>query len=216
VRISLVIFDCDGVLVDSEPVANRVFTAALDELGLRTSYEEVCQDFIGLSMPGCLEIVEQRLGRPVPPGFVESLQARTFDAFRKTLRPVAGVKEALERIDTPVCVASSGEHEKMRLTLELTGLLPRFEDRMFSATDVERGKPFPDLFLHAARSLGARPVECVVVEDSLPGVRAAVSAGMGVYGYAAHSDADELRMAGATIFRVMTELPRLLGVEEPT
>jgi HAD superfamily hydrolase (TIGR01509 family) len=210
---SLVIFDCDGVLVDSEPVSNRVFAAALREIGLPASYEEVCRDFIGLSMSCCVEIVEQRLGRPVPPGFIEDLQARTFDAFRERLDPVPGVVDALDRIEVPVCVASSGEHEKMRLTLGLTGLLPRFEGRMFSAAEVKRGKPFPDLFLHAASQLDVRPAACVVIEDSLPGVRAAVAAGMTALGFAARADAGALREAGATVFDEMSELPGLLAAE---
>ena len=132
------IFDCDGVLVDSEPVANRVFTESLQAAGLEIGHDEVCRTFIGLSMARCVEIVEERLGRPVPEGFVDRLQARTYEAFRAGLRPVEGVERALERIDLPVCVASSGEHEKMRLTLGLTGLLARFEGRLFSATEGER------------------------------------------------------------------------------
>jgi len=131
----LVIFDCDGVLVDSEPVANRIFAEALAELGLVTSYEEVCEEFIGLTLTRCVEIVERRLGRAVPGDFVERLQRRTFDAFRRELRAVRGVADALTRIEAPVCVASSGEHEKMRLTLGLTGLLERFDGRLFSATE---------------------------------------------------------------------------------
>jgi HAD superfamily hydrolase (TIGR01509 family) len=206
----LVIFDCDGVLVDSEPVANRIFTESLQALGLKIDYEEVCRTFIGLSMARCLEIVERRLGRPVPRGFVDRLQTRTYEAFRAELRPVKGVARALERIDLPVCVASSGEQEKMRLTLGLTGLLDRFEGRLYSATEVERGKPHPDLFLHAARSLGADPVRCVVVEDSEPGVVAARAARMKALGYAARTDGRRLAAAGATVFHAMAELPEML------
>jgi HAD superfamily hydrolase (TIGR01509 family) len=206
----LVIFDCDGVLVDSEPVSNRIFAAALSEIGLEMSYEEVCREFIGLTLSRCIEIVESRLGRPVPEGFVDDLQARTFQAMRESLKPVRGVAEALDRIELPVCVASSGEPDKMRLTLGLTGLAGRFEGRMFSASEVARGKPFPDLFLHAARVMGVEPHACAVVEDSLPGVRAARAAGMGVYGYAASSDARALAGAGAVVFDEMRELPGLL------
>ena len=162
-------------------------------------------------MARCVEIVEERLGRPVPEGFVERLQARTYEAFRAGLRPVRGVAQALERIDLPVCVASSGEHEKMRLTLGLTGLLDRFEGRLFSATEVERGKPHPDLFLLAARSLGARPPRCVVVEDSAPGVLAARAAGMTALGYAGGTDGKPLAAAGARVFHGMAELPDLLA-----
>jgi HAD superfamily hydrolase (TIGR01509 family) len=211
VPFELVIFDCDGVLVDSEPVANRVFTAALAEIGLSMSYDEVCSTFIGLSMGRCVEIVEQRLGKPVPHDFEARLQHRTFEAFRAGLKSVPGVAEALDRIDAPVCVASSGEQEKMQLTLGLTGLLPRFEGRLFSATQVERGKPHPDLFLHAANSLGARPAHSAVVEDSLPGVQAARAAGMTAFAYAGPADGATLAAAGAVVFHDMEELPSLLA-----
>ena len=210
-RFDLVIFDCDGVLVDSEPVANRVFARALEEIGLRMRFEEVCDLFVGLSMSRCVEIVEQRLGRPVPEAFVRRLQERTFDQFRAGLEAIPGVQDALDRIDAPVCIASSGEREKMKLTLGLTGLLPRFEGRMFSATEVARGKPDPDLFLLAAAELGAAAERCAVVEDSVPGVQAARAARMAAFGYAGRGDGARLDAAGATVFRSMTELPLLLG-----
>jgi HAD superfamily hydrolase (TIGR01509 family) len=210
-RCELVIFDCDGVLVDSEPVANRIFAEELNAAGLALSVEEVCREFIGRSMACCLAEVERRLGRPLPAGFVERLQSRTFDAFRAGLAPVAGVREALARIDLPFCVASSGEPQKMRLTLGLTGLLPLFEGRLFSAVEVERGKPHPDLFLHAARRLGATPARCAVVEDSRHGVAAGVAAGMTVFGYAGRGNAAELAAAGATPFDDMRRLPELLA-----
>lgn len=196
--------------MDSEPVANRVLTAALEEIGLRTSYEEVTRELVGLTMDSCVEVVERWLGRALPRGFVDRLRHRTFEAFRRELRAVRGVEQALDSLDVPYCVASSGEHEKMRLTLGLTGLLPRFDGRMFSATEVERGKPHPDLFLHVARRLDVPAEHCVVVEDSLPGVLAARAAGMRVLGYAERSDADELRRAGAVVFDDMARLPRLL------
>jgi HAD superfamily hydrolase (TIGR01509 family) len=206
----LVIFDCDGVLVDSEPAAHREFVAALAELGLEPRSDDA-DAFVGLSMTRSVEIIEERLGGAVPDDFVARLKERTFRAFRAGLRPVPGVREALDRIPWPYCVASSGEHEKMRLTLGLTGLLPRFEGRMFSATEVKRGKPHPDLFLHAARTLGAAPRDCTVVEDSVPGVRGAVAAGMRVLGYSARTDAGRLTAAGATPFADMARLPTLVA-----
>jgi phosphoglycolate phosphatase len=210
VRFELLILDCDGVLVDSEPIANRVFADELRRIGLPMRHEEVCETFVGLTLARSVEIIEERLGRPVPAGFLDRLQARTFAAFRDGLAPVPGVREALLRIDLPCCVASSGEHEKMRLTLGLTGLLPRFEGRLYSALEVERGKPHPDLFLHAARQMGADPARAAVVEDSLPGVRAGVAAGMTVFGYAGHDDGTRLAAAGATVFHDMRLLPELL------
>jgi HAD superfamily hydrolase (TIGR01509 family) len=211
VSFGLVILDCDGVLVDSEPTANRVFAAALNELGLAIGYEEVCREFVGLTMERCVEILEARLGRPVPDGFVAELERRTFDAFREELEPVRGVEQALDAIDVPVCVASSGEPHKMRFTLGLTGLLPRFDGRLFSALEVGRGKPFPDLFLHAARSMGVPAERTAVVEDSVPGVQAARAAGMRVFGYAERTEGARLAEAGAVVFDEMRRLPGLIA-----
>ena len=210
----LVIFDCDGVLVDSEPIANRVFSQMLGEVGLPMSYEETVRTFVGRSVATCVGMVEARLGRPVPEGWVDAWRARTLDAFRDELRAVDGVEAALDRITAPVCVASSGEPAKMRFTLGMTGLLPRFEGRMFSAVEVPRGKPAPDLFLHAARRMGADPAHCAVIEDTAVGVQAGAAAGMTVFGFAAMSDPDTLRAAGAAhVFSRMEELPDLLARE---
>jgi HAD superfamily hydrolase (TIGR01509 family) len=209
VSIELVIFDCDGVLVDSEPLANRVMTDALNEIGINLRYEEVCSRFIGLSMARVVELVEELLGRPVP-GFEESVQRRTFERFRHELRPIAGTEDALARLGLPYCVASSGELEKMRLTLGLTGLLCHFEGRMFSATQVARGKPAPDLFLFSAAQMHVDAGACVVVEDSVPGVLAARAAGMAVFGYDGTGFGPALSEAGACVFSDMRELPDLL------
>ena len=160
----------------------------------------------------CLQIIEDVLGGPAPEGFLDDLQRHTFAAFREGLKPVPGVREALDAIPWPACVASSGDLLKMRTTLTLAGLIVRFERRMFSALDVPHGKPAPDLFLHAAASMGAAPGDCAVVEDTPTGVEAAVAAGMAVFGYAggAHSSERALAAAGAIVFRSMSELPVLL------
>ena len=208
----LVIFDSDGVLVDSEPIANRILNERLEAIGLPLSLEETTRAFQGRTLPVCLQIIEDVLGRPVPEGFLDDLQRRTFAAFREELAPVPGVKEALDAIPWPVCVASSGDLLKMRTTLTLAGLIVRFEGRMFSALDVPRGKPAPDLFLHAAETLGASPARTAVVEDSPVGIHAARAAGMTPFGYAARTDGSLLREAGAgAIFTDMAQLPDLLG-----
>ena len=209
----LVIFDCDGVLVDSEPLANAVLAAAVVELGLDLDLAEVQRRFIGRSMGFVVESLEQERGQALPEGWLDALQQRTFRAFERELRPVRGVTEALERIPLRRCVASSGAHEKMRLTLGLTGLLETFRGSIFSATEVARGKPHPDLFLHAAERMGTPPERCTVVEDSLPGVQGARAAGMRVLGYVERSDAVALRRAGAQTFDTMADLPALLGLE---
>ena len=208
----LLIFDCDGVLVDSEPPANRVLCATLNELGLEITLADTVRHFIGRSLDSCIERIETEFGLPLADDFRQRLQRRTFAAFRDELRAVPGIVPVIEQLTVPYCVASSGTIEKMRFTLGLTGLLAHFEGRMFSATEVTRGKPHPDLFLHAARRMGHPPERCVVVEDSPPGVAGAIAAGMGVFGYAggALADAAALRAGGATVFADMADLPELL------
>jgi len=207
----LVIFDSDGVLVDSEPIANRILNECLEAIGLPLSLEETSRAFQGRTLPVCLQIIEEVLGHPAPEGFLDDLQRRTFAAFREELKPVPGVVEALDRIPWPTCVASSGDLLKTRTTLTLAGLIVRFEGRMFSALDVPRGKPAPDLFLFAAESMGAAPERTAVVEDSPVGIQAARAAGMTPFGYAARTEQASLREAGAAaVFQDMADLPELL------
>lgn len=210
-----VIFDSDGVLVDSEPIASRITAEMLGTLGLVMSPEEAMRRYTGRSTASCIELVEAELGRPLPEGFVERLQARTFEAFDRELRVVPGIPEILDCLPWPVCVASSGEHVKLRKTLTRTGLYQRFAGRIFSATEVRRGKPYPDLYLYAARRMDAAPTQCAVIEDSLPGVQAAVAAGMTTFGYAALTPAASLHAAGAVVFTDMRELLGLLRVHQP-
>jgi HAD superfamily hydrolase (TIGR01509 family) len=201
-RTQLVIFDCDGVLVDSEPIACRTFTEALREIGLEVTQEQMFDNFVGYSMKHCMELVERMLGRPAPENFVAELQARTFARFKAELKAMPRIEQALDELEAsgiPFCVASSGAPEKMRTTLGITGLLPRFEGKMFSATQVARGKPAPDVYLFAAAQMGAEPGRCVVVEDAPPGVRAGVSAGMTVLGFAAQTPPGQLEAAGAHV-----------------
>jgi len=213
VSLQLVIFDCDGVLVDSERIANRIFAAMLNELGLAVTLEDMFEKFVGHSMRQCVEMIEQMLGRPVPANFVDELQSRTRVALEAELKATPGIEEALDSIRVPFCVASSGDHRKMRTTLGITGLLPRFEGRLFSVTEVARGKPFPDVFLLAAGRLGVDPAACAVVEDTPIGVSAGVAAGMRVFGYAASTPAQRLTKAGAhVIFDHMRQLPALLEI----
>ena len=212
--VELVIFDCDGVLVDSEPASNRALAEAIAELGWEIGYDETVRLFKGRSERDCLPHIEREVGR-VPGDFLERYRERMFAIFREELEAVDGVAEALDEIAQQVCVASSGDHEKLRMTLGHTRLLPRFEGRIFSAVDVARGKPDPDLFLHAAAQTGFSPGCCAVVEDSPLGVQAARAAGMRPLGFAgtATADARALRDAGARVFAHMRELPALLRDE---
>jgi len=211
-----VIFDCDGVLVDSEAISNRVLAGLLTEIGLPMTPEESVEAFMGRSWKTVVAYADERGG--LPEGFRRRYLDAMFAAFETELRPVPGVVAALDAITLPNCVASSASHEKMRYTLGHTGLRARFtqptssagtgEMRIFSADEVEHGKPAPDLFLHAAASMGWEPGECAVVEDSPAGVEAGLRAGMTVFGYAGSTPAS--RLDGARVFTDMAELPGLL------
>ncbi|MBX3143680.1 MAG: HAD family hydrolase [Trueperaceae bacterium] len=210
--IELVIFDCDGVLVDSEKLAVKVDVEVLTKLGWPMTESEVIERFVGLSDAAFRAKVEDHLGARLAEDWDAEFQPLYRKTFEAELRPVEGVMEALDRIALATCVASNGTHEKMRFTLGLTGLLDRFRGRIFSATDVSRGKPAPDLFLHAAASMGAAPEACVVVEDSVSGVTAARAAGMKVLAYGAGvTPAEKLVGPGTTVFYRMSDLPELLA-----
>ncbi|MET9395124.1 HAD family hydrolase [Streptomyces sp. NPDC006624] len=213
-RHDLVIFDNDGVLVDSEPISNRLLAAYLTELGHPTSYEDSLRDYMGAAMHRVHDLIAERTGRRLPEDFDDVFHGRVFAAFAQELRPVPGAEEVLQKLaadDVPYCVASSGSHERIRVGHRTTGLDRWFDDgRIFSSQDVGRGKPAPDLFLYAAERMGVAPERCVVVEDSPLGVRAAVAAGMDVYGFTAMTPAG--RLSGATrLFSDMRELPDLLA-----
>ncbi|MCX4989340.1 MULTISPECIES: HAD family phosphatase [unclassified Streptomyces] len=212
-RYDLIIFDNDGVLVDSEPISNTLLAAYLTELGHPTSYEDSLRDYMGSAMHRIHDMVLERTGQRLPDDFDDVFHARVFAAFERELKPVPGAGQVLEKLaadGVPYCVASSGSHERIRVGHRTTGLDRWFDDeRIFSSQDVGRGKPAPDLFLHAAERVGVRPEKCAVVEDSPLGVRAANAAGMDVYGFTAMTPAD--RLVGATqLFSDMGELADLL------
>jgi HAD superfamily hydrolase (TIGR01509 family) len=209
-RFDLIIFDNDGVLVDSEWYANGILAGLLTELGLPCTREECIRDYMGSTMARVREIAEACLGRALPPNLEDRYHEQLFEAFRTKLTAVPGVADVLAQLTTPTCVASSGTHERIRLALTTTDLLRRFDGRIFSAQDVARGKPEPDLFLHAARALGARPERCAVIEDSPLGVEAANRAGMTAFGFARLTQAERLTQATGGVFRSMDELPALL------
>ncbi len=207
------IFDCDGVLVDSEPTANRVMAEAISGAGLPITTEECMRVFMGRRWEDSLAMIEERLGRPLPPSFGDDYRARRDESFERELEPVAGIADAIARIPLERCVASSGTDERIRFVLGLTGLLELFEGRIFSAHEVEHGKPAPDLFLHAAQETGHDPGRCAVIEDSRVGIEAGVAAGMSVFGYCGHLDAETVGAAGARPFGSMAELPDLLAAQ---
>ena len=208
--VDLLIFDNDGVVVDSELLANGVCADLLTEYGHPTTVEESIRDYLGGTIAGVRSIIEARSGRDLPAGFEDVYHERLFQAFATDLRPVPGIQSVLDGLSSPFCLASSGTFDRIVRSLTVTGLLHYFEGRIFSAEQVALGKPAPDLFLHAASSMGVAPASCVVIEDSVHGVTAARAAGMTVFGYAALTPAEKLRDADAT-FRIMEELPSLIA-----
>ena len=210
-RFDLVIFDNDGVLVDSEPYAGRILAELLTECGLPMTAHDCFAQFMGLSMPSTRARAEALAGRALPRDLEHRYHERLFEAFRAELTAMPGVVDALERIAMPTCVASSGTHERIHLALGTTGLLHRFAGRIFSAQDVVHGKPAPDLFLHAARTLGVEPTRCAVIEDSPLGVQAANAAGMVAFGFCRMTPAERLCDARGGLFDSMERLPELLA-----
>ena len=213
---SLIIFDCDGVLVDTEPVGGRVFAEGAIELGYPASLEECLHTFRGRSMVSAVEIIERRMGLSVPGGWADEMWRRTEEAFAGGVAPIAGVSEVVSHVharEIPFCLASSGEMPFIHRNLKSAGLFDFFAGRMFNAAMVSRGKPAPDLFLHAAREMGHAPEACLVIEDSVPGVQAGVAAGMRVIGYAGDpmTDAAALKREGAHVVSDMRALLDLLS-----
>ncbi|MDG1444687.1 MAG: HAD family hydrolase [Pseudomonadales bacterium] len=207
--IELIIFDCDGVLVDSELIANQVLQQGLASLGWTLSLAEVMQRFMGKSLASCEGEIAAFLNTDIPQAFWTSLQQTTYARFRADLQPVAGIVEVLDVIKQPKCVASSGSHEKINTTLGITGLKHHFNDAIYSATSVDHGKPAPDLFLYAAQQMQTDPSACLVIEDSPYGVQAARAADMRVLGYCALTPKE--RMGAIPTFNDMSTLPTLIS-----
>jgi HAD superfamily hydrolase (TIGR01509 family) len=211
----LVIFDCDGVLVDTEETANRFMAKLLTDSGFPIGYEDCRRRFVGRTIEAVQELVERESGLSLGPDWPVTVRLGTERAFQRGVSAVPGAESAilaLQAAGIPFCVASSGRFSKMRTSLGKAGLLPYVEDVLFSAEQVVRGKPAPDLFLHAAASMGMMPDAAVVIEDSVPGVEAGIAAGMRVLGYAGDTftDADALEAAGATVFHDMVNVTALI------
>ncbi|OLL27216.1 hypothetical protein BTH42_33965 [Burkholderia sp. SRS-W-2-2016] len=208
----LIIFDCDGVLVDSEPLGLSILAGMLRQLGVDIEDDYAVDRFRGRRIAACLAEVERSYRLKLPEAFERNFRAESAKGFAANLTAVDGVADALDAIHTPSCVASSGPSEKIRLTLSLTGLLSRFDGRIFSAYEIGAWKPDPALFTHASREMGADPARTIVIEDSVVGVQAGVAAGMTVLGSAPEHRATELSAAGATTtFSTMHLLPDLIS-----
>ena len=205
----LIIFDCDGVLVDSERIANTVFARVLNqECGFSLSLDDMFETFVGHSSTQCMQIVKEMLGHAPPDNLEERYKTEVNAALAKDVIAVNGIEKALEEISIPFCVASSGSHAKMHTTLGKTKLIKHFEGKIFSASDVKNGKPAPDIYLHAAAAMGETvPNKCLVIEDSPLGVQGGVAAGMIVFGYTELMKEHRLIQAGAHhLFKDMSNL----------
>lgn len=204
-----IIFDCDGTLVDTEPLANDVFATMLSAEGLPMTGHEAMTRFRGMKWDACFAEVEAELGRKLSPDFVPELHKRTAEAYQGRLKPIPGIRELVSSLEIPMCVASNGTRQQVEYSLSLTGLLPYFAGRIFSSHDIGVWKPEPDLFLHAAKAMGVEPSFCAVVEDSIPGIQAGISAGMKVFAYQP-AMVDSRIPAGVTVIQSMTELHTML------
>jgi HAD superfamily hydrolase (TIGR01509 family) len=208
-----IIFDCDGVLVDSETIGIRVLLDMTAEYGVAMNFSEAVDEFSGRRLRDVLNVLQTQTATPFPSDFEQSFREQSYKVFQTEVLPVDGIRELLSSLTIPFCVASSGPVEKIKLNLDLTGLLPYFSNRIYSGYDINSWKPDPGIFLHAAQQMGFAPSDCVVVEDSKAGVTAGVSGGFKVFGYAKHSNPVELKKEGAQVFYSMHDLPGLLGLK---
>lgn len=205
-----IIFDCDGILVDSEAITFSVLAEMAGEAGLHFTLQELESHFLGKSLNEIILFLEKETGKTLLPTFEPAFRQRTFDKFKSDLQPVPGIHALLDRLTVPIAVASSGPPNKIRMNLDLTELSAYFGDNVFSCYDLQKWKPDPAVFLQAAQQLGLTPQQCVVVEDSPPGVAGAVAGGFRVFALARHGNEDVLSVAGATVYHHHDELYDLL------
>lgn len=213
----LILFDCDGVLVDSEPISTTVFAEYLVEMGLEIDENTVYRKFLGRSMVALATVLSNEFDFTITDKHLQAIRQRLFDRLSANLKPIEGVTQVLGALDHATCVASSSQVDRIRLSLGVTDLLRFFESHIFSASMVENGKPAPDLFLHAARTMGVSPARCLVIEDSPAGIEAAKRAGMRVFAFVGgtHATPANLReraklLAPDALFDDMSQLPALL------
>ena len=205
-----IIFDCDGTLVDSEYLTNSVIAEMAGELGIIMTTEEATATFGGKTLNAVIYGMKEMSGNKIPPDWLPRLIKKISETYKTNLKPIQGIKKFLDNISVPICVASNGEPRHVRGSLTITNLIEYFDDKIFTASDVGIPKPAPDLFLYAAKKMKFGPEDCVVIEDSIAGVTAAVRAKIRVYGLIKMCSAEELKNAGAIPFKSMDELPTLL------
>jgi len=210
-RKPLIIFDCDGVLVDSEPISSRILAEELRLMGLDISNQQAISLFTGGKLADAFQYASDILKKPVPENLESIYRKKCVAAFEKELKAVTGIKEILNQLQNKKCVASNGPAHKVKANLNITGLTHFFGNDIFSAYDIQSWKPHPELFLFAAQSLGYAPKDCIVIEDSVTGIKAAMNAKMKVFGYTANgANKNTFEELGATVFNNMSILPELL------
>jgi HAD superfamily hydrolase (TIGR01509 family) len=209
-NIKCILFDCDGVLVDSEVIGNQVLLNMTAKYGLKISLNEAYKKFNGRSLKDCFLQIEQLINQPLPENFEIAYRKKSFEAFATQIKPVKGVLKFLNSLTIPYCVASSGPVEKIQLTLKTAGLIDKFENKIFSSYQINSWKPDPGIFLHAAQEMGFSVNECIVIEDSIAGIIAAKRGGFKVFGIANETNSKELENEGAIIFYTFEELATLL------
>ena len=207
-----IIFDSDGVLVDSETLSARVFQEMAGELGFELGFERAVEQFAGISMKENLHFIQENIEGTLPQDFEKEFRQRTYKVFKKDLKAVKGIHQLIKKLQVPFCVASSGPVEKIRLNLGFVKLLDHFSGRIYSSYEIGSWKPESGIFLHAAKEMGFRPEECVVIEDSDSGIRAALAGGFMVYALASEIRRSHFEQLGAVTFANMEELERLLGL----
>lgn len=210
--VKCIIFDCDGVLVDTEKIGNGVLLEMASEHGFEMKIEDAYRNFNGRKLKDCFRYIEETIDKELPETFETEFRQRSFDAFKTQVKPMEGVIEFIDKLTIPYCVASSGPVEKICLNLEVAGLLDKFENKLFSSYQIGSWKPEPGIFLHAAKEMGFDVKDCIVIEDSVAGVRAGIAGGFKVYGFAnGYNDAD-LEKEGAILFRSYEELAVILSL----
>lgn len=205
-----IIFDCDGVLVDSEPLGNKVMVEMANEFGAAIDLDYAYRYFKGNSLYRCMQHIEKLIAAELPDDFEFNYRRRSFELFKKEIQPVQHIKHIIKTLETPYCVASSGPLHKIELNLRLTGLLHYFDNRIFSCYQIQKWKPDPSIFLWAIETMGFKPEECVVIEDSIMGVEAAKNGGFDVFAYVADDYNDEIVSMATKSFDSMLKLPELL------
>jgi len=205
-----IIFDCDGVLVDSEGISAKIFQQMAKEVGFEMDFETAVDQFAGASMPENLKFIQENIKGDLPKDFEKEFRSRTYQAFKTDLKPVDGIHDLVNKVKVPFCVASSGPVKKIRLNLTITKLIQKFEGRIFSSYEVGSWKPEPGIFLHAAKAMGFSPNECVVVEDSGAGIKAAIAGGFNVYALAKKKNKSTFKQLGAIVVTDIKELENKL------